>query len=356
MVQLRRIGDVLLCTPAVRALRVSCPESYIVFLTEKESSDLLALNPYLDELIVLERERYQNPFYSFRKMWEIRKRSFDLAIDFMGNPRSAYISLFSGAKRRVGHDLHFRRLFYNLVVKDDGVPKYAAVHKLQVLRRLGWQSQDLKLDFFIPEEAEASAERFFKENGLEESKFTISISPTSRRRFRRWPLNRFAQLADWLISEFRANVILVWGPDEKEVVEEVKSLMREKPAVSQETRSLFQLGAMLKRCDLHIGNDNGTKHIAVAMGKPTITVFGPEDPTNWTYPDPCRHKVLKSDMDCPDCDKIKDKCHELSCLDLITVEEVQGVFLKLLKDLQEIEERGIAEKIERLTVDQRRVV
>ena len=161
----------------------------------------------------------------------------------------------------------------------------------------------------------------------------------------------FARLGDWLVSRFGANVILVWGPGEAGVVEKIKGLMNQTPVISPKTENLFHLGAILKACDLHIGNDNGTKHIAVAMGKPTITIYGPQDPISWTYPDPSRHKFLKKAVDCPDCDKTKQKCTELSCLDLITLKDVQKVLVQLLKDLKKTTEKRFVEKIERLTVD-----
>lgn len=353
IIQLRRIGDVLLSTPVIRALRTHFPKSHIAFLTERESSDLLALNPYLDEVIILERERYRNPLYSLKKIWQIRKKGFDLVIDLLGNPRTAYISFLSGARHRMGHDLPWRRFFYNILIRNDGKPKYSATQKLEALKPLGVDALGAKPDFLVPEEARRFAQRFLEEEGTDGERLIISISPTSRRHFRRWHLERFAQLSDWLISRFQATVVLVWGPGEKGVVEKLESLMKHKPSISPKTEDLFQLGAILQSCDLHIGNDNGTKHVAVAVGTPTITIYGPQNPINWTYPEPSRHKFLKKQSDCPDCDKIKHKCQELSCLDKITVEDVQGVFLQLLRDLKKGEERRLVEKIERLTVDQR---
>ena len=353
IIQLRRIGDVLLSTPVIRALKTRFPKSHIAFLVERESSDLLTLNPYLNEIIILERERYRNPLYSLKKIWQIRKKEFDLVVDLLGNPRTAYISFLSGAKRRIGHDIPWRRFYYNLLIKDDGRPKYSAVHKLEALKILGIETLDAKPDFLIPEESKLFSRRFLEEAGVDPGKLIVSLSPTSRRHFRRWHLQRFARLADWLISRFQATVLLVWGPGERGAVERVRSLMKQKPVISPETEDLFQLGAILRECDLHIGNDNGTKHIAVAMGKPTLTIYGPQDPVNWTYPEPARHKFLKKKTDCPDCDRMKHKCKDLSCLDEITIEDVQAAFLQLLKDLEKGEERELVEKIERLAVDQR---
>jgi heptosyltransferase-3 len=353
IIQLRRIGDVLLCTPAIRALRTRFPKSSIAFLVERESADILTLNPYLDEVIVLDRQRYRNPLYSLKKIRQIRKRGFDLVIDFLGNPRTAYISFLSGADRRIGYDVPGRRYYYNLLIRDDGKPKYSAVDKLDALTTLGMNASDPRPDFLISDEARLFSRRFFQQAGVDAGRLIVSLSPTSRRHFRRWRLDRFARLCDWLISRFEATVVLVWGPGERGVVEEIEGVMKQKPVISPETKTLFQLGAILECCDLHIGNDNGTKHIAVAMGKPTITIYGPQDPASWTYPEPTRHRFLKAETDCPDCDRMKHKCKELSCLDEITLEDVQEIFLELLRELEKGKERELVEKIERLAVDQR---
>ena len=339
-----------MCTPALRALRSHYKESHIALLTERESSDLLSLNPYLDELIVLDKGKYKNLFYSLTKIWKVRKGSFDLAIDLFGNPRSAYFSFFSGAKKRVGYDYPFRRRFYNVVIRENRTPKYAAQSRLDVLKILGIESNSVGLDFFISDQARAFAERFFEQNEISPKNLVISVSPTSRRHFNRWSLERYAKLADWLISRFGAKVILVWGPHERDVAEKVKRFMKKDPVTSWETKNLFELGAILERCDLHIGNDNGTKHIAVAMGKPTITLYGPHSSVSWTYPDFSRHKFLKTEVDCPDCDAVKHKCTRLSGLDGITVEDVQRTLIQLLTELKK---KMKLEKFEHIAVDQR---
>ena len=339
-----------MCTPGLRALRSRYKDSYIAFLTEKESSDLLSLNPYLNEVIVLDKEKYRNPLYSIKKIWEVRKGSFDLVVDFFGNPRSAYFSLLSGAKHRAGYDYPLRRRFYNIVIKDEKIPQYAAQSRLDFLKILGIENCKVDLDFFIPDEARLFAKKFFEENKIDSKNLLISISPTSRRHFNRWALERYAQLVDWLIYQFDAQIILVWGPGEKGTAEKIKYFMKKNPVISKETKNLFELGAILERCDLHIGNDNGTKHIAVAMGKPTITIYGPHSPISWTYPDFSRHKFVKKEVDCPDCEKIKHSCTKLSCLDLITVEDVQKTFTELLSQLKE---KTKLEKFEHIAIDQR---
>jgi heptosyltransferase-3 len=330
--QLRRIGDVLMCTPAIRALRKHYPESFIAFLTEKESASLLTENPYLNELIVLDKDKYKNPLYMMKKVGELRKRSFDLIIDFFGNPCSAWICFLSGAEYRLGPDLKGRGILYNLKMPSNSQPKYAAQTRLDSLQILGIEANDMKLDFFISEKSKEFAREFFNKNNVTDEDFLISVSPTARRHFNRWPLERYAQLCDWLVSEYNAKVILVWGPGEKEFAERIRQLTKKDVLISEATPTLQELGAILERCDLHIGNDNGTKHIAVAVGLPTITIYGPHSHISWTFPDEKRQKWIQKEVNCPDCEKVKHRCEKLVCLDEIKVEEVQEKVDKLLKE------------------------
>ena len=321
-----------MCTPAIRVLKRHYPESFIAFLTEKESASLFTENPYLDELIILDRSKYKNPIYMMKKIGGLRKQSFDLIIDFFGNPRSAWISFFSGAKYRLGPDLKGRGILYNLKMPSNSQPKYAAQTRLDDLQLLGIESNDMKLDCFISEKSKEFAKLFFKINKLSETDFIISVSATARRHFNRWPSERYAQICDWLVSEHNAKVILVWGPGEKEFAKKISQLTKKEVIMSEPTPTLQELGAILERCDFHIGNDNGTKHIAVAVGLPTITIYGPHSHISWTFPDEKRHKWIQKEVDCLDCEKIKHRCEKLVCLNEIKVEEVQEKFNELLKE------------------------
>ena len=340
-----------MCTPAVRALRKKYPKSHIAFLTEKESESLLSENLNLNELIVWDKRRYNSLFYSTKKIFELRKKSFDTVIDFFGNPRSAWTCFFSRARYRIGYDLKGRGILYNVKINTDSNPTYAAQSRLNTLQVLGINSNDVRLDFILSQKAEEFAKRFFAGGKIKQKDFIISVSPTSRRHFNRWSLNRYAELCDWLMDQYNAKIILVWGPGEKEVVEKLRSLMKNKPIISDPTPTLQELGAILKTCDVHIGNDNGTKHIAVAMGLPTLTIFGPHSEISWTFPDPAHHKWVKKKVDCPDCEKIKHNCKELTCLERIEVSDVKEKFLELLGGIKSLKEKAKLAKTLRVATD-----
>ena len=338
IIQLRRIGDVLMCTPSIRALRQSFPQSNISFLTEIESEPVLRFNPYLDEKIILDKKRYGDFFYLWEIVRGLRRKKFDLTIDFFGNPRSAYFTFLSGAKFRLGFDLPYRKVWYNLLSPRGNSSEYAALSRLKALRTLGVESNDCRLDFCISNEARDFAGKFFLKENLKDGNLIISVSPTSRRKFNFYPLERYAKICDWLIDEFSAKIILVWGPGEDKITRELATKMKNKPLVSPLTPTLLELGGILERCDLHIGNDNGTKHIATAVGKPTFTIYGPNSPLSWTYPDPQRHGYIKKEVECQNCEKEKHRCENLECLDY-SVDEVKAKISEFLNSLNELKHK-----------------
>lgn len=342
IIQLRRIGDVLVCTPLIRALKESFPQAYIAFLTEKESEVILKFNPHLDKLLVLDNQKYKNLFYILKFLWHLRREKFEVVIDLLGTPRTVFFSLVSGAVKRIGYPYRIRKLFYNQLMVSSPKAKYVVYHKLEAVKLWKIQKQNVKLDFFLNEPARTFAREFFERSNIAKSDLVISISPTSRRHFNRWFPERYARVADWLIEQYLTKVILLWGPGEKEMIEEITRKMKQECIIAPVAPTLLELGAILERCDLHLGNDNGTKHIAVAVGLPTFTIYGPHDPVSWTYPDSSQHRFIKKPCWCVNNRKSQHNCRNLSCLDLITVEEVKQNLASFMDNLS-----GLKVKIEK---------
>jgi len=341
IIQLRRIGDVLMCTPVIRALRQKYPQSHLAFLTEEESKAILENNPHLNEVIVWDKNKYKNWFYALKKIKEIREKKFELIIDLLGTPRTALASFLCGSQKRIGFAYRFRKIFYNIKVAPDQQEKYGALYKLDCLKPLAIESKDCRLDLFLNSQAKSFAQKFFTENKISDADFKITISPTARRRFNFWFLDRYAKVADWLIEKYSAKVILVWGSGEKEIVEKIASLMKFEPIISSETATLLELAAILEKCDLHLGNDNGTKHIATAVGVPTVTVYGPHSSVSWTYPDSSRHKFVKKSCPCANNERKKHSCTKVVCLDSISVEDVQQALNSIIPNLAKLKNKEV---------------
>ncbi|MCL4478046.1 MAG: glycosyltransferase family 9 protein [Deltaproteobacteria bacterium] len=320
-----QIGDNLLTTPVIRSLRKAMPDSYIAFLTSKPDYHVFSFNHYLNEIILLDKSIPLMEYARF--LFNLRKRRFDLALDFLGNPRTAFITWFSNARYRIGYDLRLRRYAYNYVVERDKKPKYSVNFKYDLLKAIDINGDDISLDLFIPESARIFAQEFIKSiNTIPGPIFTIS--PVSRRAYKQWHAEKFALLSDMLIERFHAKLIFLWGPGEKAYVQQIIYMMKNKPHLSPQTPTIKELGALIKLAVMHIGNDNGIKHIAIAMGTPTVTIHGPSDPVSWEPPGSKINVWIKKDAGCGKC--VPKRCkHDLKCLDAIKPHDVLNEVEKL---------------------------
>jgi ADP-heptose:LPS heptosyltransferase len=314
-IQLRRIGDVLMCTPAMRAFNRTYPDCQLDFLTELP--DVLEGNPHISKLIPVDRSKEYNVAYQFKLIRGIRKRQYDLVVDFFANPRSAYYSYLSRAPIRLSYGFGHRRWAYNLVPAKMAEAAYAASDRLNLLKAVGVNETDPRLDFYYSEDDRGFADQLCRMAGGEK---IITISPVSRRQFNRWPLENYARLADLLAREYDAMIFLLAGPGEEMIAERLAEMMQAGSIVPRVTR-LGQLGAIFNTAMLHIGNDNGPKHIAVACDTPTFTIFGPHSPVSWTFPDPSRHGFITPAEVCMECSSGKHR-NKTNCIELIPIEAV----------------------------------
>ena len=185
LIQLRRIGDVLMTTPSIRLLHESFPNADVTFLTESPSDQVLNENPNLNEILVYRKPESITEL--LRYFMHLRSRKFDCVIDFFGNPRSALMTRFSGAPMRIGFDFRGRNLAYTHSVKISGEVTYSAADKAQLLRPLGISVSDFRLDFFPMEKDQIYANNLFKKLGVAEKDFVVSLSPVSRQPYKVWP-------------------------------------------------------------------------------------------------------------------------------------------------------------------------
>ncbi|MEW6088473.1 MAG: glycosyltransferase family 9 protein [bacterium] len=326
LIHLRRIGDILLCTPSIKAVREYYKDAEITFLTEGPFYEVLSGNPFLDNIILLEEDEKKDFKKYVKFLKKIHDNMFDLTIDFYGNPRSSLIAFISGAKHRVGFDYPLRQYFYNIRVPLNANERYVVQVKFDLLRQIGIEPVSEKLDIFIPQEAKNKVECFLKEKGINSSRGAagridglIAFSPTSRRKKRRWFPEKFAELGDRLINSDK-KVIFILGPGEEDYVNSIVNMMKTKPVISFKS-SIKESAAILERCRLLVTNFNGSKHIAQAVGTPTIGLCEPSEAPVWN-PVSESHKAIYKNVSCAGCGKVDD-CKDMSCMKLIEVDEVE---------------------------------
>src|ERR1051326_478899 len=259
VIKLRAIGDVLLSTAVVKNLRTAFPEARIVFLTEGVSRQVVEGNPNLDSVTVFNKKDSAIGLIS-----RVRLENYDLVLDLFGNPRSALVAYFSGARFRVGYRMNWRQYCYNIVVAPRGGEVHNTEFNLDALRAIGVPIIERHPYFPIGDEAEQFADTFFTGAGLEDGR-VIAMNPGGGWYTKRWRIPQLAQLGDRIAEEFGYQILYIWGPGEHNDAVEVQRLMKS-PSMLAPPTDLKQLAAILKKCSFMVTNDSGPMHIAAAVG------------------------------------------------------------------------------------------
>jgi predicted lipopolysaccharide heptosyltransferase III len=323
LTRLRFIGDVVLTTPIIRAVRSAYPQAHIAYLAEREALSLLDHNPNLNETIPYDfRRNVLSKLLLYRRL---RMKSFDLVIDLFGNPRSALLTYFTGARVRVGLDGKPRSRLYTHRILDDGQPKTAVEFYSQFLHALEIDAPTAKTEVFLTEDERREARIYLRWQGIDPNRPIVGLHPGASWPAKVWSADRFAELADRLIAKLGAQVLLTEGPKDHEAVVAVSR----RCVGSVKTLGILplrQLAALLSHVDVYVANDSGPMHIAVAVGTKTIGIFGPGEENIW-FPYDRRegHLALRKDVWCHPChldfcDKVGDGY--MKCMQLLEVDEV----------------------------------
>ena len=325
VVKLRHLGDVLLTGPVFTALKQALPQAEVDAYIYKEALPMLEGHPGIDRLIGYDRNWKKRSFFArigkeAGLLMDIRKRGYDLVVNLTEGDRGVMAALASKAKIRAGFRPkgNWQQKALTHIAKDCPSLRHTVERNLDVLRRIGifppLDPRDLFLH--IPE---AARERAKVISGG--SPFVL-IHPTSRWRFKCWTVSKMRELAKKLLEEGR-RVILTAGPDpiEKEMAREIVdglNILNLGGAIS-----LKELGAMIDLSDLLVCVDSVSFHMASALKKPVVALFGPTSEVTWG---PWRNphaRVVAMEKSCRPC--YLDGCggsKRSDCLESLSVEAV----------------------------------
>ena len=328
LIQLRRIGDVLLGTPAIRALAHCFPEAQIDFVAESPADEVLWGHPLIGRLLTPPRDRKLSSFVRFVR--ELRRARYDWVIDFFSNPRSAQFSYFSGAPVRVGLDRLGRRWAYtHRIVEEEGDrDAYAVDLRLRILEHMNVPPAGRELEIHADKADVREAERARETlNTLPRRGPVVAVAAGSANPAKRYP----ADLTVEVIRSLRqqgCEIVLTSGPGETVFGTQILSGLDAGAPFLSDAR-VPTLAALYRQVALYVGPDSGPKHVAVACGIPTVTIFGPGRPSNWNDPQSAKNIVLTAPCDVrPNC--IESECARRECLRRIPPADVISAALRLL--------------------------
>lgn len=331
VIKLGALGDVILISSALKALREHFPGAYIEVLVKNEFKTILQICPYLDDLIIL---RNKSLAEIVKRILLLRKKEFDIAVDFQNNNLSHFMSFAAGIPMRYGYKNKKLGFLLNQPVVETDQKLDPLMHQLQVLNLLGIKNIDKNLQIWISDKEEEFIEEFLTQNWYNKNQLLIGINAIASHRWKSklWHRQRYAQIADMLAENFNARVVFTGTENDLDSVEKIISHTKCKPINACGKTSLMQLAALIRRCSVLLTVDSAPMHIAAAVRTPFVALFGPTDP-ECHLPFSEKFALIKKDLKCSPC--YKSSCFRKSCMAQITVEEVYKVITSLLAPKQQ---------------------
>lgn len=278
------VGDVVMATPAIRALRVRFPKAHISVFLKTYVRPLLDGCPYVDEIIEYDPDRsHLGVSGYYRLLGSLRGRRYDLGLILPNSFRAAWEMRFIGVPRRVGYRLQGRGWLLTDAVEAprDGAKRRIVNmvdYYLALCKSLGCSDLDRREELCTTPSGEASAQTLLAQHGISPDERVIAVAPgAGYGPSKLYPVERYARVMDMLADRHRCRLLVITSPREQSLAEELATRTAH-PLVRIESASLDALKSILKRCSLLITNDTGPRHIAVAFGKPVVVVMGPTSP------------------------------------------------------------------------------
>ena len=335
VMRLGGIGEILVISPALRAVRERYPDAHITLLGEHPAVDVIRGFDLVDEILVANAVYRAHGllwmlsprFYSeiLRVTGKLTSRKYDLFLDFqhLFYPRTVLkpllVGMLSRAPRRIGFDSYGRGFFLTDRIRDDRLEeKHLLYRNRDFLRPLGIEP-DEKIEMRVSGEDEAEADRLAKKWGLTNGEFVIGVNPGSSRPATQWSESRFVEVLQRIAADRAARVVLVGSKDDVPLCDRIS---RQVPGCVNGAgkTSIGVLAAILNRFDLFLSNDTGPLHIARRQGVPTVGLFRPGEFPIWgSYRDKTFAGIRRA-VPCAPC--YLYRCSHHTCMKLIETKDV----------------------------------
>lgn len=283
-----QLGDFLLSTPVLRALREGFPQAQIDLLVRSYQEPVARNNRYLNEILVFQEVGYH---WRLKSLWSFLRKlrsGYDLVIvlnTVSHSNTSDFLAWLTGAPYVLGPShLRFpgtnRNFFYNLEApyREDG--KHQSAKNLEIVSYLNISTTNLREEMTLLPEEQGWARRYLKKLKFTFDRPIVGIHPGAGKIKNRWSLENFAKVAEIFNKRHGAQIAVFYGSNERSLAEALSKKIRI-PVTIISDLTLREFAAVVSQIDLFLGNDTGTTHVTAAAGTPLVAVFGPTDPREW---------------------------------------------------------------------------
>lgn len=331
-----RIGDLIVSTPVFKAIKDKYPDAYIAAMVSPYTADLLSYNPYVDEVITCDRKGEHSGIKGLFKLTaDIKRKKFDVAITLHSRMHLGFMAFFGGIKKRIAPATKLAQIFYNyrITQRRSRSVKHEADYNLELLKPLGIDITDKEVGLWTNKDHDAHAQAYLAKEDLidaAEKKLLIAIHPGSGDSAKNWRPERYAALADSLVSR-GYSIILSGGHAEENLLNEVRDHMKAAPHIYM-SGTLLNFAALLKKLSAFVSSSTGPMHMAAAVKTATAALFCPVrvcTPVRWG-PIGNRQEIFMPEV--PQCEKCtRSACKYYECMNMIEIDAVADAVIKLAR-------------------------
>ena len=326
------VGDAVITTPAIRAVRKNFPEAKISLLAKPWVAPIFYNNPYIDNILIYDAAgKHKGLSGILRLSKELRKEKFDLAILLQNAFEAALIAFLAGIPNILGYNTDARSLLLTHCICLK--PALKSVHQIDyylgILEGASLKSDGRHLTLVVTDEERKHAEKILAKHGITGKDRLIGINPGAVfGSAKRWFPERYAALSVKLQKYSGAGIAIFGGPGEMALGQHISELMGNRCVNFCGKTSLREAVALIERCQLFITNDSGLMHVAAALDTPQIAIFGSTDHVT-TSPGSPGSRIIRAPVPCSPC--LKPDCPiDHRCMKNITVDMVYDAAVALL--------------------------
>ncbi len=332
------VGNFILFTPTIRALRNKYPRAEITLLVkQKVILDIIQDEGLIDHVVHYSQATYpiKNILVQASLILTLRAQKYDLVIttfDAQGWKLGAFVRMIGG-KFSIGYKSSnwYDRFYNELLTYNTGM--HEVDRHLKIADSFAADVTDKTPLISVKKEDREFAKAIISQDGS----LLIGMHPGSSENLwrKRWMPERFAELADHLSERYGAKILILGGKDEVKLAEKISTLMQTaKPLIMAGKTTIGQAAALIERCTLFVSNDSGLMHVSAAVKTPVVAIFGPSNPEK-NAPLGESNIVVRKDLSCSPCSKYDSNgtniCENLKCLEDVTVKDVLNTFRKKLE-------------------------
>lgn len=337
ILRLSSIGDILLTFPLIKALRTRFPNAEINYVVKKQYAELVSANPHIGRIITFDKNDGWTGLREIKR--SIRVKGFDLILDIHRNIRSWYLRKWLIGSKVLKYRKYLLRRWLLVLTKINLYknPVSLIERYLDTVKRLGIETKDHSLEVYIPHQVITRVNEILRQQIHAGISRIAAFCPGAGFSTKRWPVQGFCQVGNNLMNKGNTQIVVLGGAEDAALGEYIREHVSGPVYNACGLFSILESAAIMSQCQIVLSNDTGLLHVATALRKPTVAIFGPTTREMGYFPDSPTVSVIEKEIECRPCSHNgSEKCPKghFLCMNSITGQEVWQKFETYIRDEQ----------------------